>query len=215
MVRTISAVLLIVMFLGACVSADDPNRRTKQGAATGAVTGAVVGGVVGNQSGNKEKGAVVGAVVGAGVGAIIGRRMDQQQKELEQIEGVEVSRTAEDKLDVTIRNEVLFDTDSTGLRPASRTTLVDLARVFVKYPTTRISVEGHADAQGREAYNQTLSERRAMAVKSFLVDEGVPGSRISAIGFGETRPKTSNSTPEGRQQNRRVEITIVDTGEDS
>lgn len=209
MKRTLTLFTLsILIFTMACISADDPNRRTKQGAAVGAATGAAAGAVIGNQSGNKEKGAVVGAVVGAGVGAVIGRRMDQQQRELEQIEGVEVTRTAEDELQVNVSNEVLFDVDSAALRSASRRTLTEMAAVFQRYTDTRIAVEGHADSTGAAHYNQELSERRASSVKQFLVGEGVSGSRISAYGFGESHPRASNETAEGRQLNRRVEIHV-------
>lgn len=204
------AVILVILtiFVMACVSADDPNRRTKTGAATGAAAGAVVGGVVGNKSDNPRTGAAVGAVVGGVIGAAIGRRMDQQQRELEQIEGVEVTRTAEDELRVAVRNEVLFDVDSTYLRTESRATLNDMADVFTRYTDTRIGVEGHADSTGTDDYNLDLSRRRANAVREYLVDRGVTRSRIRAEGHGENRPRASNSTPEGRQLNRRVEIFV-------
>src|SRR5687767_1904645 len=204
------AVILVVLtsFVLACTSADDPNRRTKTGAATGAAAGAVVGGVIGNQSDNTRTGAAAGAIVGGVIGAAIGRRMDQQQRELEQIEGIDVTRTAEDELRVAVRNEVLFDVDSTYLRSESRNTLNDMAGVFNRYTDTRIAVEGHADSTGSDDYNLDLSQRRANAVRDFLTSQGVGGSRISATGYGESRPRSSNSTPEGRQLNRRVEIFV-------
>ena len=70
-------------------------------------------------------------------------------------------------------------------------------------------MEGHTDSVGTPAYNQTLSEQRAAAVSNYLGAEGVPSSRITSIGYGETHPKGSNDTPEGRQLNRRVEIHIT------
>lgn len=206
--RKLAVLLVVTTLILACASADDPNRRTKTGAATGAVAGAVVGGVVGNQSGNPRTGAAIGAAVGAGVGAAIGRRMDQQQRELQQIEGIEVTRTAEDELRVALRNEVLFDVDSTALRSASRDTLRDMAGVFSRYTDTRISVEGHADSTGPDDYNLDLSQRRANAVKNYLVDQGVTGSRISSTGYGESRPRATNGTRRGRQLNRRVEVQV-------
>src|SRR5688572_11669464 len=149
-----TAILLVILMVGvSCISPDDPNRKTKQGAAVGAAAGAVAGAVIGNQSGNPRTGAAVGAAVGAGVGAAVGHRMDKQQQELEQIEGVEVSRTAEDELNVVLRNEVLFDHDSAGLRSVSRETLREMATVFNRYTDTRISVEGHADSTGADDYN--------------------------------------------------------------
>ena len=94
------------------------------------------------------------------------------------------------------------------LRPESQATLRSLAGNFRQYPDEEISVEGHTDNVGSPEYNQTLSERRAGSVRDYLIDQGVPTSRIAARGFGESRPKDTNSTPEGRQLNRRVEIHI-------
>ena len=201
--------LMLAALASGCISADDPNRKAKQGAAVGAVAGAAAGAVVGNQSGNKEKGAAIGAVAGVAVGAAIGHMMDKQQRELEQIEGVDVSRPAEDELNVVMKNDILFDFDSHALRSTSRSTLRDLAEVLVDYPETDIVVEGHTDATGTDSYNQALSVRRARAVRDFLMDSGVVGSRISSLGFGESQPVASNDTAEGRQLNRRVEIEII------
>lgn len=207
MKKLVSA-LMVTSFAVACVSADDPNRRTKTGAGVGAAAGAVIGGVVGNQSGNPRTGAAVGAAVGAGVGAAVGRRMDNQQRELEQINGLEVNRTADDELAVVLRNDVLFDVDSSSLRSASRETLRDISSVFNRYGDTNVIVEGHADSSGEASYNQRLSERRAESVRGYLVTEGVSRSRITARGLGESSPRASNDTADGRQLNRRVEIRI-------
>lgn len=205
-----AAVLAIVaVVLSACAtSEDDPRRNTKRGAVIGAATGAAAGAVIGNQSDNKERGAVIGAVVGAGVGAAVGARMDKQQRELEQIEGVEVTRPAEDEINVTVKNDILFDVDSTALRATSRQTLHEVGEVFKKYEDTRIRVEGHADSTGAASYNQRLSERRADAVRHYLMEHGVSSTRITAVGYGETKPRASNDTAEGRQLNRRVEIHV-------
>jgi outer membrane protein OmpA-like peptidoglycan-associated protein len=134
--------------------------------------------------------------------------MDKQQAELQQIPGVEVTRPSEGQIDVRLTSDILFDVDSASLRGDSRSTLRDLATNFRQYPDEVIDVAGHTDSTGTPAHNQTLSENRADSVRSYLVDQGVPSSRISARGYGETMPKASNSTPEGRQLNRRVEIHI-------
>jgi outer membrane protein OmpA-like peptidoglycan-associated protein len=135
--------------------------------------------------------------------------MDQQQKELQQIPGVEVTRPSENEIAVRLTNDILFDLDSAALRPESRSSLNDLAGNFSRYPDERIEVEGHTDSSGTSEHNQLLSERRANSVRDFLIDGGVRSSQISAIGLGESRPKASNDTPEGRQLNRRVEIHIT------
>jgi len=209
MIRKATVLLIVTLFSFACASSsDDPNAKAKRGAGIGAAAGAVAGAVIGNQSGNNRTGAVAGAVVGGAIGAAVGHRMDKQQQELQQIPGVEVTRPSEGQIDVRLTSDILFDVDSSSLRSESRTTLRDLATNFRQYPDELIDVEGHTDSSGTTSHNQALSEDRASSVRSYLVDQGVPGSRVTAVGYGETRPKSSNSTPEGRQLNRRVEIHI-------
>ena len=209
MIRKSLVLVLIAVFAFACATSDtDPNKKTKRGAVIGAVIGGVAGAVIGNQSGSNRTGAVVGAAAGAAVGAAVGRRMDKQEQELRQIEGVEVTRPSEGEISVRLTNDILFDTDSYALRSASRSTLTELAENFRQYPDNRIIVEGHTDSTGSDAHNQQLSENRAASVADYLIDQGVSSSKIIVYGFGEARPKTSNDTAEGRQLNRRVEIHI-------
>jgi len=209
MLKKAFVLVLITLFAFACATTDDdPNKKTKRGAAIGAVVGGVAGAVIGNQSGSNRTGAVIGAATGAAVGAAVGRRMDKQEQELRQIEGVEVTRPSEGEISVGLTNDILFDYDSSALRSESRTTLSQLASNFRQYPDNRIIVEGHTDSTGSDAYNQQLSERRAANVADYLIDQGVAASSIIVYGFGEAKPKTSNATAEGRQQNRRVEIHI-------
>ena len=209
MLRKGFILILITVFAFACATTgDDPNRKTKRGAVIGAVVGGVAGAVIGNQGGNNRTGAVVGAAVGTAVGAAVGRRMDKQEQELRQIEGVEVSRPSEGEIEVRLTNDILFDYDSAALRSASRTTLNELAENFAQYPDNIIAVEGHTDSTGTDAYNQRLSERRASSVADYLIDRGVASSKVTVYGFGESDPKSSNDTAEGRQLNRRVEIHI-------
>lgn len=201
--------ILIAVFAFACATTDDdPNKKTKRGAAIGAVVGGVAGAVIGNQSGRNRTGAVIGAATGAAVGAAVGRRMDKQEQELRQIEGVEVTRPSEGEISVRLTSDVLFDFDSAALRPASRTTLRELGENFRQYPDNQLIIEGHTDSVGTEAYNQRLSEQRAANVADYLIDQGVSASNVVVYGFGEARPKASNDTAEGRQLNRRVEIHI-------
>lgn len=196
--------------------AGDPARRdqTRKGAIIGAVSGAVLGAVVGNNrgSGNAKKGAIIGAVAGTAVGAGIGAYMDKQERELRQIEGVDVYRTAEDELNVVVRNEVLFDFNSAALRSASRSSLSEMADVFEKYGDTTISVEGHTDSVGSEEYNYRLSQRRANSVAGYLEQLGVDGGRLDTVAYGESEPRASNSSASGRQQNRRVELKVKANG---
>jgi outer membrane protein OmpA-like peptidoglycan-associated protein len=209
MIRKSTTLLLALVFAAACASSnDDPNQKAKRGAAIGAAAGAVAGAIIGNQSGSNRTGAVIGAAAGAAIGGAVGHKMDKQQQELQQIPGVEVTRPSENQIDVRLTSDILFDYNSYGLRPDSRSTLNDLADNFRRYPDETIDVEGHTDSTGSADYNQTLSERRAYSVKEYLTGQGIPSARVTATGYGETRPKTSNETPEGRQLNRRVEIHI-------
>jgi outer membrane protein OmpA-like peptidoglycan-associated protein len=210
MERQLKGLILILSFLflfGCAQTKEAAKTKTAQGAAIGAATGAVAGAVIGHQSGHKGTGAVVGGVTGAVVGGAIGYKLDQQAKELEKIPNTEVERK-EDRLVVTMSDAVLFDVNSAALKPQAQTTLTQMADVMMNYPETDILVKGHTDSMGTEKYNQELSERRSKAVTNYLITKGIPTSRITAVGFGETMPIASNDTPEGRQQNRRVEIEI-------
>lgn len=183
--------------------------KTQTGAAVGAGAGAAAGAVIGNQSGNNRTGAVAGAVIGGAIGAAIGRRMDEQEKELRQIEGVDVTRPSEGEIEVRLTSDILFDFNSAALRAESRQTLRDLAQTFSRYSDINyIEVEGHTDSVGSDDFNLDLSRRRASSVRDYLVDQGVASTYIVARGFGESQPKSSNDSAEGRQLNRRVEISI-------
>ncbi len=210
MKQLIASILVLLLAAPFAFAQTDNHAKAKRGAAIGGVAGAIVGGVLGNNrgSGNAKRGAVIGGAVGAATGAIVGAMMDKQERELRQIEGVNVQRVDNDELKVTVKNEVLFDFDSAALRGASRESLREMAGVFEKYPDTTIRVEGHTDSIGPASYNQSLSRRRASSVASYLEDLGVRGSRIREIGYGESQPRASNSTASGRQLNRRVEIHI-------
>jgi len=211
MVRKGLILAFLAAFALACATSDtapNQNRKTKRGATIGAVAGAIAGAVIGNQSGNNRTGAVVGAAAGAAIGGAIGRRMDKQEEELKQIEGVEVTRPSDGEIDVRLTSDILFDFNSAALRGESRSTLDQLAENFRQYPDNRIVVEGHTDSVGSDAYNKKLSEQRASTVADYLIDRGVPASNVMVYGYGEMRPKTSNDTAEGRQLNRRVEIHI-------
>ena len=165
----------------------------------GAVAGAIAGAIIHNNrgSGNAKRGAVIGDAVGAATGAIVGAMMDKQERELRQIEGIDVTRTDDDELRVTVRNEILFDFDSSALRSSSRDELREMAGVFNKYRDTTIVVQGHTDSTGSASYNKRLSVRRASTVSNYLEDLGVSGHRIDSYGYGESKPRASNSSASG------------------
>ena len=105
-------------------------------------------------------------------------------------------------------SDVLFDTGSATLKPGAREKLARVAGILASHPDLKIEIEGHTDSVGGDDYNQHLSERRAESVRAYLVQQKIPSSAVGAEGFGESRPVASNTTPAGRQQNRRVELVV-------
>ena len=111
---------------------------------------------------------------------------------------------------VTIDLEVLFETDKAIVRPEYYSKITELAEFTKKYPNTVVTIEGHTDNRGKEDYNQALSQRRANAVKEVLITQfGVATERLNSVGYGESQPRASNDTVEGRQLNRRV-VAVVE-----
>lgn len=193
--------------LAAC--APDPNNmqnRTLTGAVTGAAVGGVIGAATGDGSGRR---AIAGAVLGGTAGALIGQQLDRQAEDLRRQLGNNVDiRNTGQELILTLPQDLLFATDSATLRPDLQQDLRVIANNLVNYPRSDVIVIGHTDNTGSAAYNQTLSERRAQSVAQVLRSQGVSANRIQTIGRGLTQPVANNATPEGRRQNRRVEIFI-------
>lgn len=188
-------------------------QRTGQGAAIGAATGAVLGNITAG-GGDRTRNAVIGAAAGAIAGGLIGQQLDRQAAELRQDFGndqIDVINTGSE-LVVRMPQDILFAIDSAQVNSGLRSDLGVLAQSLNQYPDTTVAVVGHTDNTGSASYNQGLSERRAQSVTSILTQNGVNPGRLRAIGAGENQPLASNLTPEGRAQNRRVEITIVPTG---
>ena len=105
-------------------------------------------------------------------------------------------------------SDVLFDTGSYTLKPGAREKLAKISGILLAYPGLKIQIEGHTDSVGGDDFNQRLSEQRAEMVRDYLIDQLVPASSVTARGFGKTKPIATNDTPEGRQQNRRVELVV-------
>lgn len=104
---------------------------------------------------------------------------------------------------------VNFEVNTAQLTPGSRTQLDEVADTLRRYPEMKIEIAGHTDSSGNAAYNQTLSQRRAEAVRDYLVDEGIAADRLQAKGYGEDKPIADNATRAGRERNRRVELEIL------
>ncbi|WP_285057326.1 OmpA family protein [Pedobacter ginsengisoli] len=121
----------------------------------------------------------------------------------------QVERT-ENGIKFTFNSEVLFPINSSYLSDVAKSKLEDVAKILkTKDSSRKILVDGHSDATGTANYNQWLSEKRAVSVKTFLVTQGIDEQRIKTAGYGSTQPVASNKTPEGRLKNRRVEVTLL------
>lgn len=183
--------------------------KTQKGAAIGTAGGGAAGAVIGKASGNTALGAIIGAVVGGATGAVIGNQMDKQAEEIKNaVPDAKVERVGEGIV-VEFSSNVLFGFDQSNLSYDARTSLDKLVTVLNTYSETDIEVQGHTDSKGSLAYNQTLSEQRAGAVTNYLSGKGIDRNRVTINGFGETLPKYSNDTEEGRLNNRRVEFLIT------
>ncbi|WP_420145281.1 OmpA family protein [Sphingobium sp.] len=213
--RIIGAAGLAAMLAttAACTTDPETGQRSISKAAIGGIGGALggylLGDLVGGRNDRTEKilGAGIGAVAGAGIGAY----MDAQERKLREQtagSGVDVIRDG-DNLLLRMPSGITFAFNKSDVQPQFQPTLNEVASVLAQYPKTYIDVYGHTDSDGADAYNQTLSERRAQAVSSYLVSKGVQSARIGTRGFGESQPIASNATEEGKAANRRVEIKIA------
>jgi outer membrane protein OmpA-like peptidoglycan-associated protein len=178
------------------------------GAIVGGAGGAVVGGIIGHAAGSTAAGVIIGAAVGGAGGAIIGHQMDKQARELKQnIPGATVERVGEG-ITVTFASGLLYDFDSDMIRSDAGANLRALASSLDKYPGTDLLIVGHTDQVGAASYNQSLSQRRAIAAANYLSAQGVTRSRIDTRGMGENEPVQTNDTEAGRAANRRVAVAI-------
>lgn len=200
---------LCLTILAGC-AADDPHRRAKTGAAIGAVVGAVVGHQV-----DDDKGRYIGAVVGAIAGGAVGNYMDQQQRKLEALLQDEqatgqlaIRRLSDDSVLIGVASEASFDVGKADIKPNAIPIYGKIADVLKQYDKTAIHVIGHTDSTGAEDFNQRLSEQRAGTVANYFRSTGIVSERLFIEGRGESEPRATNDTAEGRAKNRRVDIIV-------
>jgi len=205
--------------LGGCETFTTLNPFTQEpetsNAAKGAMIGAAAGAVAGLASGDdaveRRQRALIGAGVGALAGGAIGYYMDQQEAKLRaelQGTGVSVTRIG-DNITLNMAGNVTFATNSSDLSPAFFDVLTSVSKVLSEYDKTVVEVAGHTDSSGSDAYNQSLSEKRASSVAQYLQSQGIIDERLITVGLGESMPVADNSLSTGKQLNRRVEITMV------
>lgn len=202
--------LVAICFMSAC--ATDPYTgeskvaKTAWGTGIGAAAGAGIGALIGG-----KKGALIGAEIGGATGAATGGYMDIQASKLRQKltgTGVQVARDG-DNIRLIMPNSITFNTNESVIKTSANSVLDSVALVAKEYDKTRLQVIGYTDSTGNDKINQPLSERRAAAVANYLALRGVQGSRINSYGAGAANPIASNATAEGKAQNRRVEITLI------
>jgi len=201
----------LMLTLTACTTINPYTEQQQTSkAAIGAGIGAVGGAIIGAMKGDRKT-ALKGAVLGAAAGGGAGYYMDVQESKLRQRlrgTGVSVSRVG-DRLILNMPGNVTFRSDSSSINAGFYQVLDSVAIILKEYSDTSITVVGHTDSVGDAQYNQGLSEQRAQSVASYLRSQGILGQRFNVMGAGEQSPVASNSTREGRAQNRRVEITLT------
>jgi outer membrane protein OmpA-like peptidoglycan-associated protein len=216
MKSTLITMLVLCFGLTGCYTYDPYTGEKKisdttKGAGIGAATGIVVGLLTGGDAAAHRKNALIAAGVGALAGGAIGNYMDRQQAELRHDlagTGVSVTRMG-DNITLNMPGNITFKSGSSELDPSFYKVLNSVNLVVKKYNKTVVEVAGHTDSTGAAEQNQQLSERRANSVAQYLESQGLASNRVVTVGAGETRPVADNATAEGRQANRRVELTLT------
>lgn len=202
------ATMIVTLLLSSC-NANNTVKGTGVGAGAGAALGAGLGAIIGGGKG-AAWGAGIGAAVGGGAGAIIGNKMDKQKKELEAMENAKVESINQGQaLKVTFESGILFQTNSSTLSNVAQSSLSMFAQSLLNNPDTDIQIQGYTDSTGNDNINIPLSENRARSVYNYLLSNGVAANRMTYFGLGASNPIASNATPQGRAENRRVEVYIV------
>lgn len=203
-----------LLLTSGCSSMTNTGKGALIGGGGGGALGAGIGALIGGGKG-AAIGSAIGAGVGAGAGALIGRKMDKQQKELEeqlrqqaQVEQVK-DQNGLQAIKVTFNGGILFPTGKYTLNANAKTDLTAFAHSLLSNPDTNVQIYGFTDNTGSYEVNQRLSTQRADAVLTYLVNSGVSPTRLTAQGIPMADYVASNDTPEGKAQNRRVEIYIT------
>lgn len=203
------AALASGLALSGCTTDPNTGQQRLNKAAIGTLAGAAGGAAISKATGGDKTGrdAAIGAALGAGVGYY----MERQAKQLEQQmagTGVTVTPNPNGNIDLVMPGNITFAFDSASLNPSFRPTLDKLAATMNEYNQNTVTIAGHTDSVGNPSYNMNLSRDRANSVRNYLVSRGVASNRINVVAYGQTRPIADNNSDYGRQQNRRVELTV-------
>ena len=203
------AALASGLALSGCTTDPNTGQQRLNKTAIGTLAGAAGGATISKATGGSKTGrdAAIGAALGAGVGYY----MERQAKQLEQQmagTGVTVTPNPNGNIDLVMPGNITFAFDSASLNPSFRPTLDKLAATMNEYNQNTVTIAGHTDSVGNPSYNMNLSRDRANSVRNYLVSRGVASNRINVVAYGQTRPIADNNSDYGRQQNRRVELTV-------
>ena len=210
----VPALALCVLFTTGCSSMTNTGKGAAIGGGGGAALGAGLGALIGGGKG-AAIGTAIGAAVGTGAGVLIGKKMDKQQAELQEElkKQAEVEKVTDNNglqaIKVTFNGGILFPTNGTTLSAGAKNDLSKFAASLINNPQTNVQIYGYTDDTGTMAVNERVATGRADAVRNYLLNSGVSATRQSAEGLPMQDYVASNNTPEGRAQNRRVEIYIT------
>ena len=213
MKKYVLSFMCVAIIFSGCSNMSKTGKGTLIGSGAGAAIGAGLGAIIGKDGKGAAIGAAIGTAVGAGAGAVIGKKMDKKAEELAALENAQIE-TVEDQnglqaIKVTFNSGILFDTNKSDLKAASKSELNEFANKMSDMVDTDITIYGHTDSSGNDAINQPLSEKRAQSVADYLKNCGISSSRMTVEGKSSSMPVADNATKEGKAQNRRVEIYIT------
>lgn len=182
-------------------------------AALGTTIGAAAGYGISKSNANSSRQNNRAAAIGAVLGGASGLYLDQKEKKLRQQmagTGVEVNRNPDGSVGLVMPGNITFDTNKSNIKPNFYSTLNKVAQTLAEDNKSAILVTGYTDSTGNDSINIPLSQARAQSVANYLSGQGVSSARINAQGYGSANPIASNATADGREQNRRVEISIYE-----
>jgi outer membrane protein OmpA-like peptidoglycan-associated protein len=207
----LTVALVVSLMLAGCQTTNPyTGQQQTSNTAKGAGIGAAAGAVIGALAGGSRKSALIGAGIGALAGGATGKYMDDQEAKLRtQLQGTGVSVTRNgDNLILNMPGNVTFATNQSDVNASFYPVLNSVALVLKEYEKTMIDIVGHTDSTGTMQLNMQLSQARAASVGAYLQSQGVQAVRIATQGMGPQYPIATNDTPEGRAQNRRVELIL-------
>ena len=211
-VSSITCVALALGVLSGCANMSENQQGAAKGAGIGALAGVVLGAATGGSRGAAQ-GAVLGGALGAGGGYLWSKKMQDQKLAMERATvgtGVAVSQTTDNRLKLDIPSDVSFDTGRSAIKSNFAPILNQFATSLNQNSVTTVTIIGHTDSTGSDAVNNPLSIDRADAARDYLVSRGVARTRIMTDGRGSREPVADNSTQQGRDKNRRVEIYVAE-----